>query len=172
MPFIVLIPYRIAVPSPEGVYECQYEPQKLTVPSLTYPQPQMPPLHSLFPRQAERPSFSPDTLAGYNLSDKSTQKPTIWQVNLVLIVLVGAVVSLRIVCRAYITRRLFVDDYLIILAGLFTLVSASMALAATRYGLGEHIWNLPLPVDNMLEMLTQCVKVSSPSRYSNSQLRM
>ncbi|KAK1777076.1 hypothetical protein QBC45DRAFT_470501 [Copromyces sp. CBS 386.78] len=119
----------------------------------------MPPvLHSLFPRQAERPSFSPDTLAGYDLSDKSTQKPTIRQVNLVLIVLVGVVVSLRIVCRGYITRRLFVDDYLIILAGLFTLVSASMALAATRYGLGEHIWNLPLPVDNMLEMLTRCVK--------------
>lgn len=122
----------------------------------------MPPLHSLFPRQAVRPSFGPDSLVGYDLSDKSTQKPTIWEVNLVLIVLVGVVVSLRIVCRAYITRRLFVDDYLIILAGLCTLVSASMALAATRYGLGEHIWNLPMPMENILEMLTECVKVSSP----------
>ncbi|KAK3493606.1 hypothetical protein B0T13DRAFT_504088 [Neurospora crassa] len=118
----------------------------------------MPPLYPLLPRQAQRPSFSPDILAGYDVSDKSTQKPTIWQVNLVLIVLVGVVVSLRIVCRAYITRRLFVDDFFIILAGLFTLVSASMALAATRYGLGEHIWNLPMPVENMLDMLRQCVK--------------
>lgn len=129
----------------------------------------MPALHPLISHQAERPSFSPDTLAGYDLSDKSTQKPTIWQVNLVLIVLVGVVVSLRIICRAYITRRLFVDDYLIILAGLFTLVSSSMALAATRYGLGEHIWNLPMPLDNILYMLTECVKVSVSAGPENSE---
>ncbi|KAK0629461.1 hypothetical protein B0T17DRAFT_457636, partial [Bombardia bombarda] len=112
---------------------------------------------------SERETFSPipstDDLSKYDLSDKSTLAPAIWQVNLTFIVLVGVVVSLRIFTRAYITRHFFVDDILAVVAAISTLVSSSTALAATRYGLGMHVWNLPLPVDNILDMIKHCVQL-------------
>ena len=98
-------------------------------------------------------------LSGVDLSDKTSLAPDIWRVNLPLIVLVGVVVSLRVFTRAYLTGHLFVDDILAIMATVFTLGSASTALIGTRYGLGNHVWNLPLPVSNIMEMVTRCVQV-------------
>ncbi|KAK3935586.1 hypothetical protein QBC46DRAFT_46352 [Diplogelasinospora grovesii] len=103
--------------------------------------------------------FSPEQVAQIDWNYHSTLAPAIWRVNLTFIVLVGVVVSLRIFTRAYITRHFFVDDVLIVFAAIFTLVSSSTALAATRYGLGQHVWNLPMPVENMLDELKHCVQL-------------
>ncbi|KAK3369815.1 hypothetical protein B0H63DRAFT_303061 [Podospora didyma] len=105
------------------------------------------------------PYMRPEELAKYDFSDKSTLAPAIWRVNLVFIVLVGIVISLRIFTRAYMTKHYFVDDVLAVFAAVFTLVSASTALVATQYGLGQHVWNLPLPLSSILDNITHCVKL-------------
>ncbi|KAK3365498.1 hypothetical protein B0T24DRAFT_723232 [Lasiosphaeria ovina] len=110
-------------------------------------------------RDTPTPFPSIQDLAQYDLSDRSTSAPVIWRVNLTFIVLVGVVVSLRIFTRAFITRHFFADDVLAVFAAIFTLVSASTALAATEYGLGMHVWNLPPPISNMVDMITHCVKL-------------
>ncbi|KAK3327030.1 hypothetical protein B0T19DRAFT_151123 [Cercophora scortea] len=102
---------------------------------------------------------SADDLTHYDFSDKSTLAPAIWQVNLTFSVVIGVVVTLRVFTRAFLTRHFFIDDILIVFAALFTLVSATTALVATRYGLGMHVWNLPPPLDNMMDMLKHCVQL-------------
>ncbi|KAK3326898.1 hypothetical protein B0H66DRAFT_638090 [Apodospora peruviana] len=99
---------------------------------------------------------STDELAQYDFTDKSSLAPAVWHVNLTFIVLVGVAVSLRIFTRAYMTRHFFIDDVLAVFAALFTMISASTALTATRYGLGLHVWNVQQP---MLENLTNCVQL-------------
>ncbi|KAM7194241.1 hypothetical protein V8F33_007387 [Rhypophila sp. PSN 637] len=104
------------------------------------------------------PKLMPNTgeLAQYDFTDKSTLTPAIWNVNLTFIVLVSVVVSLRVFTRAYMTKHFFADDVLTIIAAVFIIVSAATALAATKYGLGLHVWNLPQP---MFENITQCVQL-------------
>lgn len=124
------------------------------------------------PGLTKRGSFnvipSPEELAKYDFSDKSSLTSTIWNVNITFIVLVGVVILLRVYTRARMTGHFFVDDVLAIFAAVFTLVSASTSLVATRYGLGMHVWNLPLPVENVMENVKQCVQVGLPAFPTSS----
>ena len=105
---------------------------------------------------------SPEELARYDFNDKSSLASLVWRVNITFIVLVGIVVSMRVFTRAYMTRQFFIDDYLVVFAALFTIVSATTSLVATRYGLGSHVWNLTPPIENMMEDIKHCVQVRSP----------
>ncbi|KAI7787272.1 hypothetical protein LA080_000610 [Diaporthe eres] len=44
--------------------------------------------------------------------------------------------------RRLVIGRLFMDDALIVAASLFTLAFCGIILAATQFGLGQHVWNL------------------------------
>ena len=89
-------------------------------------------------------SIPPEELAKIDFSDKSSLAQSVWNVNITFMVLVAVVVSLRIFTRAHMTSHFFADDVLAIFAAVFIVVSASCALAATRFGLGEHVWNLKI----------------------------
>jgi hypothetical protein len=102
---------------------------------------------------------TPEELAKYDFNDKSSLAQTVWNVNITFIVLVGVIVGLRAFTRASVTGRFFIDDVLAIFAAFFTIVSATMSLVATRFGLGMHVWNLTPPLDNIMENIKHCVQV-------------
>jgi len=102
---------------------------------------------------------SAEELAKYDLNDKSSLTAMVWQVNVTFMVLVSLVMGLRIFTRAHITGQFFADDVLAIFAAIFTLVSSATSIAATQYGLGMHVWNLPLPFDNVISLVKNCVQL-------------
>ena len=102
---------------------------------------------------------SPEELANIDFSDKSSHASSVWSVNITFIVLVGIIVSMRVFTRAQMTGRFFADDVLAVFATLFIIISASCALVATRFGLGQHVWNLPPPLTLIEETVKKCVQV-------------
>ncbi|KAK0755136.1 hypothetical protein B0T18DRAFT_300858, partial [Schizothecium vesticola] len=104
-------------------------------------------------------SIPPEELAKIDFSDKSSLSESVWNVNITFMVLVAVIVSMRIFTRAHMTSNFFADDVLAIFAAVFIVVSASCALAATRFGLGEHVWNLPPPLALMEETIKKCVQL-------------
>ncbi|OCL03266.1 hypothetical protein AOQ84DRAFT_272316, partial [Glonium stellatum] len=80
----------------------------------------------------------------FDFGNHSTNKGAILKVTITSITLVGLVVALRILVRAYIVRRVFLDDVLIIFGAAFTVALSATTLAAIKYGLGQHVWNLDL----------------------------
>lgn len=109
-------------------------------------------------------SIPPEELAKIDFSDKSSIAASVRNVNITFMVLVAVIVSMRIFTRAHMTSNFFADDVLAIFAALCIVVSASCALAATRYGLGEHVWNLTPPLAFIEETVKKCVQVRRPSR--------
>ncbi|KAK5651679.1 hypothetical protein OQA88_11745 [Cercophora sp. LCS_1] len=101
----------------------------------------------------------PEELARYDFNDRSSLESTIWTVNITFIVLLTVVVSLRAFTRAHMTGRFFADDYLAIFAALFIIVSSGTSIAATRYGLGQHVWNLEPPLENIMDNVKKCVQL-------------
>lgn len=112
-------------------------------------------------------SIPPKELAKIDFSDKSSLAGSVRNVNITFMVLVAVIVSMRVFTRAHMTSNFFADDVLAIFAALCIVVSASCALAATRYGLGEHVWNLTPPLEFIEETVKKCVQVgrSSPPWY-------
>ncbi|KAK3358723.1 hypothetical protein B0T25DRAFT_73868 [Lasiosphaeria hispida] len=101
----------------------------------------------------------PEELAKYDFNDKSSLSGTVWRVNVAFMVLVGVVVSLRVFARASMTQQFFADDILAIFAALFTLVSSATSIVATKYGLGDHVWNLAPPIEHIMDSIKHCVQL-------------
>ncbi|RMZ69597.1 integral membrane [Pyrenophora seminiperda CCB06] len=74
---------------------------------------------------------------------------------IIFIALVIPVVALRIFSRLKCGHRIFTDDVLIMFATGFTVSLAVMCIAATRYGLGEHIWLIPM--GSVFETMKGCI---------------
>lgn len=65
--------------------------------------------------------------------------------NIVLLVVSTLIVCARIVSRTVLTDwRLGWDDYTIILALVGTIIFTSFVITTTHYGLGQHIWDVPM----------------------------
>src|SRR5689334_8856791 len=96
---------------------------------------------------------------GYDITDQSSLVSMVWNVNITFIVLVSVFMLLRLYTRARITHQFFVDDVLAILAAICILVSSATAMSATQYGLGKHVWNIPLPFANIVTSIMKCVQL-------------
>ncbi|CAG5185419.1 uncharacterized protein ALTATR162_LOCUS11300 [Alternaria atra] len=94
-------------------------------------------------------------ISQFDFSDHSSRLGSVTITCTIFIVLVVLTVSLRIFSRAKYVRHIFVDDVLIIFAAVFTLALAGMCIAATRHGLGQHIWLLP--VLTLFDTLKNCI---------------
>ncbi|KAJ0125216.1 hypothetical protein J7T55_006561 [Diaporthe amygdali] len=97
--------------------------------------------HQRLPRQLPG-NVSPDVIAQLDFTDKTTLVPVIWAIVLLEAVVITVVVVARLIVRRVVIGRLFMDDALIVTASLFTLVFGGIILAATQFGLGQHVWNL------------------------------
>ncbi|CAK7213126.1 hypothetical protein SBRCBS47491_001696 [Sporothrix bragantina] len=102
-------------------------------------------------------SLTPEELAQLDLSNKSSLETLVTVVSAVAMALITSIVVLRLTVRRYSVGRFFLDDYLVILASIFTLVVCSVVIAATKYGLGQHVWNLDLA--HILDNLKVCIQL-------------
>ncbi|OCK94201.1 uncharacterized protein K441DRAFT_637026 [Cenococcum geophilum 1.58] len=96
-------------------------------------------------------------ISQFDFGDHSTNKGAILKVTITSIILVSLVVVVRALVRAYIVRRVFLDDVLIIFGAVFTVALSATTLAATKYGLGQHVWNLDLT--NILSETKHCIQL-------------
>ncbi|KAI3395079.1 hypothetical protein diail_1836 [Diaporthe ilicicola] len=88
-------------------------------------------------------SLGHDDLAAFNTTDHSSRAWSVWTVNIIFIVLVAILVSLRAFTKLSMTRKLHLDDYLMIASAFFFFSFCAVNLAAVPLGLGKHIWDLP-----------------------------
>ncbi|EFX05459.1 plasma membrane protein [Grosmannia clavigera kw1407] len=101
-------------------------------------------------------SVTPEEISKFDLSDKSSLTGVVIAVPATCISLITVIVSLRLLLRRHTIGRLLVDDYLIVLASVFTIVVCSSVLAASQYGLGKHIWNLDFVT--IIPHLKRCIR--------------
>ncbi|EFQ87835.1 hypothetical protein PTT_16487 [Pyrenophora teres f. teres 0-1] len=90
-----------------------------------------------------------------NFNDHSSNVAAIKISCIVFIALIIPVVTLRIYSRLKCGYRISADDVLILCAAGFTVGLAVMCIAATRYGLGEHIWLIP--VGSVFDTIKGCI---------------
>ncbi|CAK7230735.1 hypothetical protein SEUCBS140593_007688 [Sporothrix eucalyptigena] len=102
-------------------------------------------------------NLTPAELAQLDLSNKASLETLVTVVSAVAMALIISIVVLRLTVRRYSVGRFFLDDYLVILASIFTLVVCSVVIAATKYGLGQHIWNLDL--SHILDNVKVCIQL-------------
>ncbi|KAH7081372.1 hypothetical protein BKA63DRAFT_599720 [Paraphoma chrysanthemicola] len=79
-------------------------------------------------------------ISQFDFSDTRSRVHDVQTANIVMIVVVLTVVSLRLFARIKFVKQIFADDVFIVLAAVFTLALSSTCIAATRSGLGTHIW--------------------------------
>ncbi|KAF1848658.1 uncharacterized protein K460DRAFT_353613 [Cucurbitaria berberidis CBS 394.84] len=94
-------------------------------------------------------------ISQFDFNDHSSRTSSIKTTNTLLIILVVSIVGLRLFARAAFVRKIFADDVLILLATTFTVALASTCLSATRYGLGTHVWKLPLTT--IIQTMKNCI---------------
>ncbi|CAO2653938.1 Nn.00g106710.m01.CDS01 [Neocucurbitaria sp. VM-36] len=94
-------------------------------------------------------------ISQFDFDDHSSRVDSIKTTNILLIVLVMSIVSLRIFSRAVFVRNIFADDVFILLAAAFTVALAATCISATRYGLGTHVWLLP--VSTIIQTMKNCI---------------
>ena len=71
--------------------------------------------------------------------------PNLIACNIVLLVISVLVVGARLISRTVLTDwRLGWDDYMMIVALLGTAIFSSFVITTTHYGLGRHIWDVPM----------------------------
>ncbi|CAK7211541.1 hypothetical protein SCUCBS95973_001150 [Sporothrix curviconia] len=102
-------------------------------------------------------NLTPAELAQLDLSNKTSLETLVTAVSAIAMALITSIVVLRLMVRRYSVGRFFLDDYLVILASIFTLVVCSVVIAATKYGLGQHVWNLDLA--DILDNLKACIQL-------------
>ncbi|KAK1918109.1 hypothetical protein P3342_000829 [Pyrenophora teres f. teres] len=90
-----------------------------------------------------------------NFNDHSSNVAAIKISCIVFIALIIPVVTLRIYSRLKCGYRISADDVLILCAAGFRVGLAVMCIAATRYGLGEHIWLIP--VGSVFDTMKGCI---------------
>ncbi|RMZ83984.1 hypothetical protein DV737_g1279, partial [Chaetothyriales sp. CBS 132003] len=89
------------------------------------------------------------------------QKASIVNVNATFIAVTDSVIVLRLLARWLIVERVAVDDYFMALAGLFTTALSTSSIVGTHYGLGRHIYDLPVAtlvpsLKKVLQILWTC----------------
>lgn len=102
-------------------------------------------------------NLTPAELAQLDLSNKASLETLVTVVSAIAMTLITSTVVLRLTVRRYSVGRFFVDDYLVILASVFTLVVCAVVIAATKYGLGQHVWNLDF--NTILDQLKVCIQL-------------
>ncbi|CAK7265054.1 hypothetical protein SEPCBS57363_001386 [Sporothrix epigloea] len=102
-------------------------------------------------------NLTPAQIAQLDLSNKASLVTLVTVVSAFSMALITSIVVLRLTVRRYSVGRFFLDDYLVILASVFTLVVCSVVIAATKFGLGEHVWNLDLA--HILDNLKVCIQL-------------
>ncbi|EDU41586.1 hypothetical protein PtrSN002B_008574 [Pyrenophora tritici-repentis] len=90
-----------------------------------------------------------------DFSDHTSNVGAIKSSSIVFIAFIIPVVALRIYSRMKCGHRIFADDILILCAAAFTVGLAVMCIAATNYGLGEHIWLIP--IGSVFETMKGCI---------------
>ncbi|KAI4945072.1 hypothetical protein J4E91_008049 [Alternaria rosae] len=91
----------------------------------------------------------------FDFSDHSSKVNSLTITCAVFIALVVSTVGLRLFARGKYVGHIFADDVLIICAAVFTVALAGVCIAATQYGLGRHIWLLP--VTTLFDTLKDCI---------------
>ncbi|RMZ87274.1 hypothetical protein DV736_g5504, partial [Chaetothyriales sp. CBS 134916] len=83
------------------------------------------------------------------------QKASIINLNAAFIAITDSVIVLRLLARWRIVEQVAVDDYLMALACLCTTALSTLSIVGTRYGLGRHIYDLPVAtlVPNLKKVL-------------------
>ncbi|KAL1902484.1 hypothetical protein Sste5346_001465 [Sporothrix stenoceras] len=102
-------------------------------------------------------NLTPAEIAQLDLSNKHSLEALVTVVSAVAMALITSTVVLRLTVRRYSVGRFFLDDYLVILASLFTLVVCAVVIAATKFGLGQHVWNLDF--STILDQLKVCIQL-------------
>ncbi|KAL1794317.1 hypothetical protein ACET3X_007738 [Alternaria dauci] len=92
----------------------------------------------------------------FDFSNLSSRLGTVTITCTVSIILVVLTVALRIYSRARYVKHIFLDDVLIIFAAVLTVALAGMAIAATRYGIGQHVWLLSIAT--LFDTLKICIR--------------
>ncbi|KAF2676300.1 hypothetical protein K458DRAFT_397033 [Lentithecium fluviatile CBS 122367] len=98
----------------------------------------------------------PVDTSSFDFTDHSSRIANVEMANITLIVLVGCFVGLRLFVRACLVRKIFLDDILITLASVLTIALASVCIVATHYGLGTHVWLLP--VASVFDTVKSCIQ--------------
>lgn len=96
--------------------------------------------------------------------------------NICFIAVTSVFIGIRLIVRAFVVKHVAADDYLMVAAGLFATAFSAMAIvgkvelrisrvrllitpAGVRYGLGDHVWDLPQDAD-LVEKIKKTVQVS------------
>ncbi|KAF3762613.1 hypothetical protein M406DRAFT_357532, partial [Cryphonectria parasitica EP155] len=74
--------------------------------------------------------------------------------------LAGVAMVIRLYTRARITRRVAIDDYVMLVAFCFGTFLNIEALLMLNYGLGKHLWNVPLEPDLNPDLVIRDILVS------------
>lgn len=82
-----------------------------------------------------------------NFVDPVNHAPNLIACNIVLLVVSIIVVGLRVLSRTILTDwRLGWDDIIMVLALVGTIIFGAFVIVTTHYGLGRHMWDVPLDV--------------------------
>ena len=73
----------------------------------------------------------------------NTLAPEIRRLNIAFIAITDTFIISRILVRVFLTKKVALEDYLMVAAGLFATAFSSTAISALQYGLGQHVWDLP-----------------------------
>ncbi|KAF2011955.1 hypothetical protein BU24DRAFT_352711 [Aaosphaeria arxii CBS 175.79] len=90
----------------------------------------------------------------FDFNDRSSNVGAVLTANATLIALVGAFVTARIAVRVLMVRKMFLDDFLIIIASAFTI---ALAAVSTGRGLGTHIFLLP--PQHIFDLVKSCIQL-------------
>lgn len=91
------------------------------------------------------PAGQPPPGVNSNYIDPTNYAPNLIACNVILLVVSTLIVGARIVSRTLLTDwRLGWDDYTILMAFVGTAIFGSFVIETTHWGLGKHIWDVPL----------------------------
>ncbi|KAG8162365.1 hypothetical protein KVR01_008130 [Diaporthe batatas] len=88
-------------------------------------------------------SLGHDALGAASTTDHSSRASSVMAVNILFICVVAIVVSLRAFTKHSMTRKLYLEDYLMIASSLWFFSFCAVNLAAVPVGFGQHVWDLP-----------------------------
>ncbi|KAL6249830.1 hypothetical protein RBB50_003686 [Rhinocladiella similis] len=77
--------------------------------------------------------------------------------NICFIAVTSVFIGIRLIVRAFVVKHVAADDYLMVAAGLFATAFSAMAIVGVRYGLGDHVWDLPQDAD-LVEKIKKTVQ--------------
>ncbi|KAK0750688.1 hypothetical protein B0T18DRAFT_54677 [Schizothecium vesticola] len=79
-----------------------------------------------------------------NFTDPDSLSATSLAINVIFLAIAGVFVILRFYTRACITRRVGWDDYMVPPGLCFCASSIVLSQLSTNYGIGRHVWDVPL----------------------------